>query len=178
DTDPNLILVHDPDGRIVLVNQAGLDFYGWESENVVGRREIELRPQRTEEVERRHRDHQEILDRLRERFIPEETVTDRHGNLRWLQTAKRPLISPDGTTRLVLSVSIDITERKRTEEELRKAKATAESANRAKSEFVANMSHEIRTPMNGVIGMTNLLLDTPLTPEQRGFAEIVRQSAE
>ncbi|MCC7376555.1 MAG: PAS domain S-box protein [Verrucomicrobiales bacterium] len=178
DTDPNLILVHDPDGRIVLVNQAGLDFYGWESENVVGRREIELRPQRSEEIERRHRDHQEILDRLRERFIPEETVTDRHGNLRWLQTAKRPLISPDGTTRLVLSVSIDITDRKRSEEELRKAKATAESANRAKSEFVANMSHEIRTPMNGVIGMTNLLLDTPLSPEQRGFAEIVRQSAE
>jgi PAS domain S-box-containing protein len=178
DTDPNLILVHDPDGRIVLVNQAGLDFYGWESENVVGRREIELRPQRAEEIERRHRDHQEILDRLRERFIPEETVTDRHGNLRWLQTAKRPLISPDGTTRLVLSVSIDISERKRAEEELRKAKAAAESANRAKSEFVANMSHEIRTPMNGVIGMTNLLLDTPLSPEQRGFAEIVRQSAE
>ena len=101
-----------------------------------------------------------------------------NGEVRALHTQATTILDDSGNILRFVGTSQDVTECKQAEVELRNAKEAAEGANRAKSEFLANMSHEIRTPMNGVLGMTGLLLDTPLTKEQQKFAETIQLSGE
>jgi PAS domain S-box-containing protein len=78
----------------------------------------------------------------------------------------------------MIGMALDVTERKRAEEELRSAKEAAEAGSRAKSEFLAHVSHEVRTPLNAILGMNELALDTPLTEQQRKYLSVVQSSAE
>jgi PAS domain S-box-containing protein len=110
---------------------------------------------------------------------------DREGRPFWVESRAAVVQRfADGSCRRVV-MSQNISERRRAQEELlaateeaERARAEAEAAARIKSEFLANMSHEIRTPMNGILGMTDLLVDTPLNPEQRDYVEAIHESGE
>ncbi len=112
-------------------------------------------------------------------YRTEHRVGTLDGRWKWIQSEGKVVErAASGRALRMTGTNADISGRKRVEEELRNAKDAAEAANRAKSQFLANMSHEIRTPMNGVLGMTELLLDTELTPTQRHLADTVQQSGE
>lgn len=126
-------------------------------------------------------DRSRVLAELAALLVDGQLTTEyrfqhKDGTYHWVHDSAR--MQGDGRTAEVFGVWLDITERKQAEEAIRQARDVAEQAARARSAFVANMSHEIRTPMNAVLGLTELLLDTELTLEQRRQLELVHRSAE
>src|ERR1700722_20331301 len=97
---------------------------------------------------------------------------------RWIAWREGLVRSDAGQPAEMQSVGRDVTDRTETERALGEARDHADAANRAKSRFLAMASHEIRTPLNGIIGMSGLLLDTPLTPEQTTYAKAVKTSGD
>jgi PAS domain S-box-containing protein len=163
-------------GIIESFNPAAMKIFGYSDKDVIGQNVKILMP------EPYHSEHDGYLDnhlRTGEKKvigIGREVVGRRKdGSTFHMELGISELIVDN--VRHFVGITRDITERRHAEAALNKAKLSAEQANLAKSEFLANMSHEIRTPMNGVIGMTNLLLDTPLNQEQYNFARIVKNSA-
>ncbi|MEP0783228.1 EAL domain-containing protein [Trichocoleus sp. DQ-A1] len=115
DSTPNLIFVKDWDGKFTLVNKALASIYGTTVENLLGKTDADFNPN-FEEVERFLSDDREVIIGETEKIISEETLTDSTGNVRWFQTTKKSLVSPDGKARQVLGVATDISDRKLVED--------------------------------------------------------------
>jgi PAS domain S-box-containing protein len=113
-----------------------------------------------------------------EPFEIEFRVRHADGDFRWYLARALALRDDSGRITKWVGSCIDIDDQKRAQEALREAKEAAEAANRAKDEFLANVSHEIRTPMNAILGMTELVMDTPLTADQQQCLKTVKSAAD
>jgi len=168
------IVLTDPESVVLMCNPAFEKLFGYRQDEMMGRKIMDLLA--TGEI----RHQMEATQRLVLAGNLSRMATRRRradGTLVEVEVTAVPVIR-DGKISEVMVIYYDITERKRVEEALWRAKEAAESANRAKSEFLANMSHEIRTPMNGIIGMTELVLDTELDSEQREQLNLAKASAD
>jgi len=174
---PDVIYFKDLASRFTHINRALARSFGLDDPaQAVGKSDFDFFT--GEHAQQAFADEQEIIRTGQAMLGKEEKETWPDGHVTWASTTKMPLRDSNGKIIGTFGVSRGITRRKQAEEELRNAKEAAEAANRAKSDFLAMMSHEIRTPMNGIIGMTELALDTPLSPEQRGFLNSVKESAD
>ncbi len=173
---PDRIWLKDGEGRYLLSNPAHQRQHGLRIEDLIGKTAQELFG--ASEGQRYRVLDQQAMQSDKP-VVYEDRLTDpRSGRVQYFELVKVAMRDDAGQCIGLLGIARDITARKEAEATLIAAKEAAEAGNRAKAEFLANMSHEIRTPMNAVIGMSDLLLDTPLNATQREFAETIRTSGD
>jgi PAS domain S-box-containing protein len=162
------------DGEFNYFNQTWLDFTGRNIEEEIFRRWIDfIHPDEREEFFI-------LLNNslaVQGPFISEFRLQNSKAEFRWVFCVANPFNDMSGKFSGYIGVCLDITNRKVMEDELKRAKSFAESANEAKSNFLSNMSHEIRTPLNGIMGLTDLLFDTALDEEQAEYLEMLKQAS-
>jgi two-component system, sensor histidine kinase and response regulator len=168
--------IFDREGRFLFANQPLLNLWGITSEQAAGKNFFDL-GYPGDVAEKMLREVHQVFE-TRTSITGERPDISPTGRGGYYEYIFSPAFGADGAVEFVVGITRDISGRKDAEAELRTAKDAAEAANRVKSDFLANMSHEIRTPMNGVIGMTDVVLDTELTAEQRQYLEIVKSCAD
>jgi PAS domain S-box-containing protein len=170
------VIITDPEWRVEWINEGFTRMFGFTLDEIKGQKPATFMS--GPDSDPKALEAMDEAAKMRRRFLGEVLNYTKDGRKVWIELEIQPVINDDSELAGFMGLQLDITARKRQAEQMREAMEAAERANQAKSQFLAMMSHEIRTPMNGVIGMTSLLLDTPLNPDQRESAEIIRQSGE
>jgi PAS domain S-box-containing protein len=165
-----MLFLRRRDARILEANRAAVEMYGYSGDELRAMTGYDLRTSAQAALADEQLPNNEAFN------VVVETEHRRKDGSAFPVEVSMQSAFVDGE-HIVLSLIRDLTERKQIEKSIQDALHQATTASRLKSEFVATMSHEIRTPMNGVIGMTELLMETPLTPEQREYAVTARDSA-
>ena len=172
----NLVVITDATGRLEWINESVVLLFHLSLADLAGRELADLLVDSDTDPSVASR----LRDALRRAvsFNADLSCQARDGPRWHLHIDLQPVRNESGVVENFIAIMVDITTRVETEQHLRRAKEEADAASRAKSEFLASMSHEIRTPMNGVIGMTSLLLETSLTPDQRECVNTIRTSGD
>ncbi|MDB5389756.1 MAG: sensor protein [Planctomycetaceae bacterium] len=174
---PHAIYFKDRESRFIRINRSLTQAFGLaDPEQAVGKTDADFFA--PVYAARSLRDELELMRTGEPILSREEQEIWPDGRETWVSSTKMQLKDDDGNVVGTFGISREITDIMRARFETQKAREAAESASKAKSEFLANVSHEIRTPMNGIIGMTDLALETELKPEQREYLTLVKLSAD
>ena len=174
DNATSLMYVKDLEGRYLLVNKQFKEALNVTDSTVIGKTDFDFADRR-QALRFKYTDD-EVMRTLKP--VQLEEIIDMPDGKRNILIIKFPLMNEQNEIFGISGIATDISERVKYEEQLIEAKRIAEDAKKLQEQFLANMSHEIRTPMNGIQGMTDLLLETKLTEEQKDFATTIKRSSD
>ena len=171
----NSIAIANEQGEFVWVNNFFNKLTGYQLADLKSLSNLELKELSVCGLQADSKEYQQVIQTKKSISFEHKSRT-KTGETYYVISTLTPLINEFGEITEVMAVEVDISEQKKTENDLLNAKLEAESSVRAKEQFLANMSHEIRTPMNAILGMAQLLEDTRISGVQKKYLNVIRQN--